>query len=312
MTFGVQPAQRNYYVESLQLPAARMSPKQNDEYPGEEDTKNDYHLDSPCALTLEQPEALNNGFKDYVNSPSVVTSEFDDTRDYVNSSNIDAAELGSEQESVQQDQRHVTSPSTSVSKPPVPPRSNRVHQARSKLCIDSPSSYSISSLSNQQSSEVTVQRNVYTDSYNLPGSTNPLPPVATKPLPPKRSERVRQLKLNFHIDSPPSPSTSRRTSRDEQRPASPSYPFYSVDSSSSLSVSKLAARCSDNVQQMIMKRNFDTDSENPPVSKPSSPPSVYRRPYKKTGQQIDFNPQPSSSARTGGHDTGTCTREFCI
>ena len=185
-----------------------------------------------------------------------------------------------------QNQRHVTSPTPSYSKPPVPPRGNRVHQARRKLCIDSQAvtqfqACRVSRVVRLQSSEMsTLILTMLLDPHSL---SHLCPRNLCHQSAASVCDNSSSIFISIHR---PALRRRGRTSRDEQQPGSPNHPFYSVDSSSSFSVSKLAAHCSDNVQQMIIKRNFNRDSENPPTARPSSPPSVYRRPYKKTGQQM--------------------------
>ena len=257
----------------------------------------------------EQQEARN----DYVNSPSGPTSELDNNEDYVNSPSLSThpecyntetetqarynhhviSPILTEQEAPTRPNRHVSSPNLPSTKPLVAPRTGaRVLQAKRRFCVDSPSIHSISSLASQHStsSEVTVQRSFYVDSRNLPSS---------KPPPPQRSDRVMQLKRNFCIDSPPmacSPPTSRLTSPKEEQPDN----SYRLDFSSSPSISEFLSQGSEGVQQQ--KRKFYVDSPSLPTSRSSSPQSDNRRPYKKTGQHIEY---PSQVTRTG-YDSGEC------
>ena len=253
--YGIQPAQRNYYVDSTHLPVSRTSSQQS-----EED---------------DQQEEQN----DYVNSPSGPTSELDDYKDYVNSPSLpNSPKYDTEtQAPVYQHKHHVTSSNLSVSKPLASPRNGgRILQAKRKFCVDSPSIHSISSLASQHSasSEATVQRSFYVDSRNLPSSKPPLP---------QRGERVMQLKRNFCIDSSPmsSPPMSRLTSPEEKQP---NRPFH-LDFSSSPSISSFLSQRGEGAQ--LLKQNFCIDSPSLPTSRSSSPLNDNRRPYKKTGQQID-------------------------
>ena len=285
--YGIQPVQRNYYVDSPHLPVSRMSSQQSEE-DEQQEAQNDY-VNSPSGPTSE----LDN--EDYVNSPNLSTSPErynTETETQVQYSHCVMSPILTEQEAPTRPNRHVTSPNLPSPKPLVSPRTGaRVLQAKRRFCVDSPSIHSISSLASQHStsSEITVQRSFYVDSRNLPSSKPPLP---------QRSDRVMQLKRNFCIDSPPttacSPPTSRLTSPKEEQPDD----SYRLDFSSSPSISKFLSQGSEGVQEL--KRKFYVDSPSLPTSRSSSPLNDNRRPYKKMGQQIEY---PSPVTRTG-YDSG--------
>ncbi len=264
-----------------------MSSQQSEEENYQEEAQNDYDINSPSGPTSELDTR-----EDYVNSPNLATSpecyEMETTSQIQYSHRVISPIT--EQEVPTQYNHHVTSPTLPSPKPVVSPRtsSRAPPQAKRRICVDSPSIHSISSLASQYStnSEATVQRSFYADTRNLPSTT--------KPPPPQRSDRVMQLKRNFCIDSPSaacSPPTSRLTSPKEELPAS----SFQLDFSSSPSISSFLSQGSESVQQL--KRKFYVDSPSLPTSRSSSPQNDKRKPYKKTGEY----PSPISYT---GYDSG--------
>ena len=277
--------QRNYYVDSTHLPVSRLSSQQSED-DDQQEAQSDY-VNSPSGPTSELDTC-----EDYINAPSLSTSPgcYETETTQTQYSRQVVSPVLTEQEVPTRYNHHVTSPPRPSPKPVVSPRtSSRVPpQAKRRICVDSPSIHSISSLVSQHStiSEATVQRSFYSDSHNFP---------STKPPPPQRSDRVMQLKRNFCIDSPPtagSPPISRLTSPKEELPPASSF---HLDFSSSPSISSFLSQGSESV----LKRKFYVDSPSLPTSRSSSPQNDKRKPYKKTGEYPSPVTQP-------GYDSGEC------